>query len=137
MFRRIKKLSTWRRILLIYMVFIGGVIITVDIDLLSLDYLAVIPHYDWIAHFLLYGIMVVLIERSFPPKDRGIRRFRSLAIVLAFALLEELSQIFFASRTFSLMDLAFSFAGILYFYRRCRPRARMPSWSFNISSNSS
>lgn len=70
-----------------------------------------IPHGDKYGHFFLYGLMVIAIERILRFKIIGV----SAIIVFLFALLEELSQMYINTRTFSLIDLFFSIAGIIVF----------------------
>lgn len=70
-----------------------------------------IPHGDKYAHFFLYGLMSIAIERILNFRIIGI----GLIIVSLFALLEELSQMYINTRTFSLIDLFWSIAGITIF----------------------
>jgi polysaccharide biosynthesis protein VpsQ len=78
-------------------------------------FLAIIPHYDYIGHFVLFGMLFYLLHRA-------IKRFSiktiPLALILigAFAIVEESLQIFSPNRTFDLLDLFLSLAGICFFY---------------------
>ena len=76
---------------------------------------ASLPHYDKIGHFVLMGILAFVSVAAIAPRLRT-RPWRASLLVMAGVTLvvaaEELSQSFFASRTFSAYDLAFSVAGI-------------------------
>ena len=78
-----------------------------------------IPYGDKAGHFILYGIMTLLIDLAVlqkrPDSNRGQLVLR-IALILALLIgLEEFSQQFFASRTFSLVDLAASYLGVSFF----------------------
>lgn len=103
------------------------ILITVLADTGSLDILYRInriPYADKAGHFLLYGILALLIDltlfRSLPPeRSRGTSRTRVAVVsglILALLIgLEEFSQQYFADRTFSLMDLGASYLGVISF----------------------
>ena len=98
------------------------VLIVVLADTGNLGVLAVvytIPYADKLGHFLLYGILALLVNltlfRAFAGQSR---RLLSVTITLTLFLvigLEELSQRSFVSRTFSLEDLAASYLGVILF----------------------
>lgn len=81
--------------------------------------IAKIPFYDTIGHFILYGMTGYLAHRAL---NRPVFKFINLDIPLGpvlislFALVEEALQFFSPYRTFSLLDLASNFCGILLFY---------------------
>ena len=84
-----------------------------------LGFINEIPNSDKAGHFLLFGILALLLNltfiRSLPNRDP---RLVALSIGLILTLLigaEEYSQQFFNSRTFSLLDLAFSYIGVIFF----------------------
>lgn len=94
------------------------IIILADLDLLPLHLLMPVPHYDWVAHLVLYGLFYHLLSRLL--KNRrinllGLSAERALVITVLFVTLEELSQILFSSRTFSIMDLLMGLLGIFIF----------------------
>ncbi|HEX7556857.1 MAG TPA: VanZ family protein [Leptolinea sp.] len=76
------------------------------------------PNGDKVGHFVLFGLMAFLINCSYPEQ---VNRIFSLPIptgsliVAVLASLEELSQVFFPTRTSSLLDLSASFLGIIVF----------------------
>ncbi len=70
-----------------------------------------IPQGDKIGHFILYGLTLLSIESLWKFKKLGVGAILSIF----FVIIEELSQIFIVSRTFSLLDLFWSFAGIAVF----------------------
>lgn len=70
-----------------------------------------IPQGDKFFHFLLYGLTLLSIESFWKFKHLGF----GFTITTFFAVTEEFSQIFIVSRTFSLLDLFWSIAGITLF----------------------
>lgn len=73
------------------------------------------PRGDKAGHFILYGILAFLLARAFPKAIR-LGRFSAPIVILAlllFAAAEEYSQRFFPTRTSDIVDLTFSFLGIL------------------------
>jgi VanZ family protein len=78
-----------------------------------------IPYGDKAGHFILYGILTLLIDlalfQSLPNLNRNRIVFR-VALVLAVLIgLEEVSQLYFPTRSFDLVDLAFSYLGVIFF----------------------
>ena len=78
-----------------------------------------IPFADKVGHFVLYGILTLLINltllRSVPGPQR-MRTALTIGLVLSVLIgLEEFSQRNFSSRTFSLGDLTASYLGVLFF----------------------
>ncbi len=78
-----------------------------------------IPFADKIGHFILYGILVLLVNltlfRKYPSQSRS---WLVLLIGLTLALLiglEELSQRSLSNRTFDLIDLSASYLGLIFF----------------------
>ncbi len=110
---------------ILFALFIILVIILADTGHLGiLAYINRIPHADKVGHFVLYGILAFLINltlfRSLPPeRSRGSsRKWIAVASGLILALLiglEEFSQQYFATRTFSLADLGASYLGLIFF----------------------
>ncbi|MCP4180855.1 MAG: hypothetical protein GY756_24095 [bacterium] len=102
-------------ILIVYCIFIASIIVLADLGKLPLKLLWRIPHYDWIAHFLLYAIFYIILDVAVMGKRISIfRRSISLAFLLISLLIigEEISQLLFSSRTFSLIDLLMGLLGI-------------------------
>ncbi len=103
----------------LFLAFIIGLIVLADADLLP-DFINAIydfPNGDKVGHFVLYGLLNFFITRAFLsslPTRRGSWVTLSVGLILAlFVALEELSQIFFSARTFSLLDLTASLLGII------------------------
>ena len=97
------------------------IIILADIGALppSLRLLKDLPYGDKIGHFILYGILTLLVDlalfRSLPPQSPK-RVAVTIGLTLALLIgLEEFSQQYFANRTFSLGDLAASYLGVIFF----------------------
>lgn len=76
------------------------------------------PNGDKLGHFLLFGLLALLAALGFSLSRARLGFWRPLNSALLIALvvtLEELSQIFLANRSFDLIDLLASFAGIFLF----------------------
>jgi len=74
------------------------------------------PGGDKIGHFLLMGALSCLVNLSLGARPARLLSPNILlgsAVVFIVVTLEEVSQLWFRSRTFSLLDLCFSYAGIL------------------------
>lgn len=105
---------------ILFALFIALIIILADAGKLGvLGFINQIPYGDKAGHFLLFGILTLLLNlifiRSLPNRDP---KLVAVSIGLILALLigaEEYSQQFFNSRTFSLLDLAFSYLGVIFF----------------------
>jgi len=100
--------------------FIIGIIVIADLGMLDiLGFINKIPYGDKAGHFILYGILTLLIDlaliRSHPHLNRSMVVFR-VALILAILIgLEEFSQRYFPDRTFDLVDLTFSYLGVAFF----------------------
>ena len=77
------------------------------------------PHIDKVGHFLLFGILALLVNWTlFRARPHHSRKRIALITGLILALLigaEEGSQRLFANRTFSLADLTASYLGVVFF----------------------
>ena len=84
------------------------------------------PNGDKVGHFILYGILAFLIDlalfRSLPHQPSStLKTSRKLlavkcGLVLALVItVEEFSQQYFSYRTFDLVDLTFSYLGVICF----------------------
>lgn len=75
-------------------------------------------HADKFAHFILFGLLSFILNMALGLKRVRLWRFRlylgSLSVGI-FVVIEELSQLFIATRTFDLNDLAADYAGIFVF----------------------
>jgi VanZ family protein len=78
-----------------------------------------IPFGDKVGHFVLYGILALLINltlfRTVPLHTRKWVAILSGAILALLIGLEELSQRSFSHRTFDLIDLNASYLGVIFF----------------------
>ncbi len=82
---------------------------------LFFDWVRRTPYGDKIGHFFLFGTLTLLVIpatgfRAWQPK--GLPIFYGAIGVFLFVLLEEISQLFFATRTFDFIDLAADLGGI-------------------------
>ena len=79
-----------------------------------------LPFGDKMGHFLLYGMLALLVNLAFQNARWEVRRFSFLkgsALVIVFAVAEEFTQIFLASRSFELADILCDLLGIYVFGR--------------------
>jgi VanZ family protein len=106
---------------ILFTLFILLVIFLADAGVLAhyVGFIYAFPFGDKAGHFILYGILTLLIDlalfRAHPDQGR-----RQLAVTCGLVLtlligLEELSQRQFSSRTFDLVDLTFSYLGVVFF----------------------
>lgn len=114
-------------IAVLFALFIIVIIVLANLGKLGiLGFINHIPYGDKVGHFILYGILAFLIDFSFLQKNTNsasasVRTPPNLivlriALILALLIgLEEYSQRFIPSRTFSLLDLAFSYLGLFFF----------------------
>jgi polysaccharide biosynthesis protein VpsQ len=109
-----------KRLAILFGLFILGIIVLADLGMLGfLGVLNRIPYGDKVGHFLLYGLLTLFINlalfRSRPDLRPGLVAFR-VALILALLIgLEEFSQLYFPNRSFDLVDLAFSYLGVIFF----------------------
>lgn len=105
---------------ILFTLFILLIIVLADTGNLGL--LAVvyhIPYADKLGHFILYGILALLINltlfRSLPNRNRVGVVLASGVILGLLIGLEEFSQRSFTTRTFGLDDLSASYLGVIVF----------------------
>lgn len=96
---------------------ITGVILIANrgFDEWVLDLFRSIPNLDKVLHFLLFGTMAFLLSMALKARMVSIASRSVLwgvLIVAAFCVVEEFSQIWIPTRTFSFMDLAADMVGI-------------------------
>ena len=114
---------------LVFTLFMLLIIILADQGRLGiLKLISRIPLGDKAGHFILYGILTLLLDltfiRSFPKRSpRLLVAVMGLILVLIIGL-EEYSQQFFAERTFDLVDLSFSYLGVVFFSWRAMKSVR-------------
>lgn len=104
----------------LYGLFILTVIFLADLGRLGIvGWVSRIPMGDKAGHFILYGILTLLIDLALLCTHRGLSPnllVLRAALVLALVIgLEEVSQRFFANRSFDLLDLVFSYLGVIVF----------------------
>lgn len=106
---------------ILFAVFILLIIVLADLGTLPqyLGFLNKIPYGDKAGHFILYGILTLLIQltifRSLPnrsPKLVAVSNCLILALIIG---AEEFSQQYFSNRTFDLIDLLASYLGVFFF----------------------
>lgn len=106
---------------ILFALFILFIIILADLGQLSLlGFLNRIPFGDKVGHFILYGILTLLLDLTLLRSKRFTLRPSLLVLRVALILavligIEEYSQQFFAKRTFDLVDLVFSYLGVAFF----------------------
>jgi len=115
---RLKFFMKWAAVL--FGLFIIAIIVLADKGMLGiLGVINQIPFGDKAGHFILYGILTLLVDlalfSSLPHFNRQMLVFRTALILALLIGLEELSQQYFPSRTFDLIDLTFSYLGVIFF----------------------
>src|SRR5512141_2961714 len=104
----------------LFMIFILLVIVLADMNKLGiLHFINSIPYGDKIGQFILYGILTLLLDltfiRALPHRNPKLLVV-SIGLILAVLIgAEEFSQQYFPSRTFDLVDLTFSYLGVIFF----------------------
>ena len=103
-----------------FVLFILLIILLADLGKLGiLGVINKIPFGDKAGHFILYGFLTLLLDLTFMrslPNRNSKRIVVLLGIVLMLIIgLEEYSQKFFAKRTYDLVDLTFSYLGVIAF----------------------
>lgn len=109
-----------KRLAILFSLFIVGIIILADLGMLGiLGVVNRIPYGDKVGHFLLYGVLTLLIDlalfRSRPDLRPGLIVLRVALVLTLLIGLEEFSQLYFPNRSFDLVDLAFSYLGVIFF----------------------
>ena len=109
-------MSKIKYVALFFTLFIIWVILAADTNTFPpvIRYVYLYPGGDKAGHLILYGILVFLMALAFPRRARlgPISPAWASIILAALITLEEFSQALFPARTFSLIDLSFSFAGV-------------------------
>ena len=109
-----------KRLTILFALFIALIIILADLGQLGfLSIVNSIPYGDKAGHFILYGILTLLLDltllRAHPNRSPK-RIVLSTSLILAHLIgIEEFSQQFFAKRSFDLVDLLFSYLGVIFF----------------------
>jgi polysaccharide biosynthesis protein VpsQ len=104
----------------LFALFILLIIVLADTDRLGiLKLVNTLPLGDKVGHFILYGILALLINltlfRSRPSQSRTSIAVFSGAILALLIGIEEFSQQYFSSRTYSLSDLTAGYLGVIFF----------------------
>ncbi len=105
---------------ILFALFIALIVLLADTGNLGvLGFINQIPYGDKAGHFILFGILTLLLDltflRSLPNRDPKLVAL-STGLILALIIgVEEYSQQFFRSRAFSLLDLVFSYLGVIFF----------------------
>jgi len=106
---------------ILFTLFILLVILLADAGVLNqyVGFVYKIPFGDKAGHFILYGLLTLFLDLAFFRARPDLSRRRiavQCGLILALLIgLEEISQLYFSSRTFDLVDLTFSYLGVLFF----------------------
>lgn len=104
-----------RLITLLFLAFICLIIVLADSRKTSVfhEWAGAVPHGDKIGHFVLYGLLALGANLSLKGRyvKSPVLQLGSLS-VLVFAVIEELTQYFFPSRTLSAWDLLADALGV-------------------------
>jgi VanZ family protein len=103
-----------------FTIFILAIIVLADTGLLPdmLHSLYDFPNGDKLGHFILYGILSLLLNLAFlsRPGVNPTRTLWTVSLILSILIgLEEWSQSLFDSRTMDIVDLLASYAGVTVF----------------------
>jgi polysaccharide biosynthesis protein VpsQ len=114
------KTSTIKWGAILFALFIILIIVMADMDgLRFLRLINRIPYGDKIGHFILYGILTLLVDlalfRSLPDLRPNLITLRVASILALLIGLEEFSQQYFPNRSSDLVDLASSYLGVIFF----------------------
>ena len=103
-----------------FVVFLIGVVIVANLGLgpVAFQFLRYIPGGDKTGHFVLMGLLSLLVNLSFGAKRvtvAGLPLLKGSLIVIAVVTVEEVSQLLLKYRGFDLLDLAMDYLGIVAF----------------------
>ena len=105
---------------LLFFLFICSVIIMADnnSDSIFFDFVRALPYGDKLGHILLYGALTTLMVIALKFKTISIRKMNvqlGSILVLSFAFIEEITQLFLVNRTFDLNDIVSDVIGVVVF----------------------
>jgi glycopeptide antibiotics resistance protein len=104
---------------ILFSLFIILVIVLADMGKLSILNMLTAHNLDKVGHFVLYGILTLLFDLTFlrarRDLDPNLLVFRVGSILALIIGVEEFSQRYFASRHSDIVDLTFSYLGIICF----------------------
>lgn len=103
---------------LLFLIFLGFIIYFADTGTMpaTIHRLYAFPFGDKIGHFVLMGLLALALNLALTARRISLAGRSILlgsALALFFVTFEEISQVFFRTRTLSLLDLSFSYLGIL------------------------
>lgn len=106
-----------RRAALLFALFLGLVIVLANTGRVGaiFGWIYFFPEGDKVAHFLLWGMLALLVSLGFSTtrvQILSIKVLKSSLIIAVPVILEEISQLFFPERSASLLDLAAGLAGV-------------------------
>ena len=109
-----------KKLAVLFGFFIVVIIILADMGKLGMmRFVNAIPFGDKAGHFVLYGILTLLIDLAYIRSRSDVNPKRlvfRIAFILALLIgIEEYSQQYFPRRTFDLVDLACSYLGVAFF----------------------
>lgn len=99
----------------LFFIFICWIIVQADrgADNFFIDHVRALPYGDKLGHLGLYGLLALLVDLALRQRKTSFFEMpMGCALVLAFALIEELTQGFFPSRTVDLGDALSDCLGI-------------------------
>ena len=105
---------------LLFFLFICSVIIMADnnSDSIFFDIVRSLPYGDKLGHILLYGALTTLMVIALKFKTISIHKKNvqlGSILVLGFAFIEEITQLFLVNRTFDLNDIVSDVIGVVVF----------------------
>ena len=112
--------STAQIIFLGYLALLLGIIVmkNANIGLSIFQFMNDIAHLDKVGHFILFGLLSFTLTFALKHKSvklKGITLPVGAAIIMSATIIEECSQIYIASRTFSFFDMLANITGVICF----------------------
>jgi VanZ family protein len=110
----------WPSLAILFSLFICWIIFLADTGqkIFASTYVRHLPFGDKAGHFLLYGILAFLVNLALNNRKVNILSQRVLlgaSLVLAFAVLEEFTQIYLSTRDFEVWDILCDLGGVICF----------------------
>src|SRR5512139_328081 len=106
---------------ILFTLFILLVIVLADAGILAhyVGFIYKFPFGDKAGHFILYGLLTLILDlaifRARPDQSRKRLAVQCGPVLVVLIGLEEVSQQYFSSRSFDLVDLTFSYLGVVFF----------------------
>ena len=111
-------MSLYRRLAVLFALLLLLIVAAANLGLgpALFGFIYAIPYADTAGHFILMGLLSLLISLGFgADRVQFLRLLKTSLFLGALVTLEEITQLFLVNRTFSLVDLTADYAGIFLF----------------------